>query len=173
MKKTLSFFIALLVLLTCTAFAEAALDYTAMTDEQLHQIIDEARNELTKREMVAAENLVLFEQDGVTVYLTGAYEPWGSDNVYLDLEAVVINDSDKTVSILIDACSINGWDVYSSGVSDTSAGKKQKGQLEFLLTDAGISTYEEIEEVEIDFTIYDSDNWETISTAEDIIVNFN
>ena len=173
MKKFITLMLICILLLGCTAIAESAVDFTAMTDDQLHQIIDGARNELTKRELNMSADLVLIEQDGVTVYLTGEYELWGSDNVYIDFEVVVVNDSDKTVSILVDAASINGWDVYGSGVSDTSAGKKQKGTLEFLLTDADISTYEEIEDIELTLTIYDSDEWETISDVEGISIQFN
>lgn len=173
MKRIISLILAMLMLIAGTAFAEATIDFTAMTDEQLHDLINGARNELAKRELAMSADLTLFEQDGVTVYLTGEYEIWGSDNIYIDFEAVVVNDSDKLVSILVDISSINGWDVYGSGISETSAGKKQKGNLEFLLTDADISTYEEIEEIELSLTIYDSENWETISTVEGIVIQFN
>ena len=173
MKRIFGIILTLALIFTCTASAETALDYAVLSDEQLHEIIDAARNELAKRELTMAEDTVLFEQDGVTVYLTGNYEVWGYDNSYLDIEAVVVNDSDKLVSILIDIASINGWDVYSSGIPETSAGKKQKGILEFLLTDAEISTYEEVEEIEVNFTLYDSENWEIISTIEGIVIHCN
>ena len=173
MKKIITLILAAILLISCTAMAETAIDFTTLTDEQLHELVDGARNELTKRELNMSADLVLIEQDGVTVYLTGEYELWGSDNVYIDFEVVVVNDSDKTVSILVDSASINGWDVYGSGVSDTSAGKKQKGTLEFLLTDADISTYEEIEDIELTLTIYDSDEWETINDVEGITIQFN
>lgn len=172
MKRIFALILMAAMLCSC-CLAESAIDFASMTDEQLHELINGARNELAKRELAMSADLTLFEQDGVTVYLTGEYEVWGSDNIYIDFEAVVVNDSDKLVSILVDISSINGWDVYGSGISETSPGKKQKGSLEFLLTDADISTYEEIEDIELALTIYDSENWETISTVENIVIQFN
>lgn len=93
--------IALLLLLSLalsTACAEG-LDFSSMDDAQLHTIIDSARNELAMRELVMSENVVLFEQDGVSVYLTGEYETmeYDSENLYMLLKAVIINDSNAAV----------------------------------------------------------------------------
>lgn len=173
MKRFFSLILVVVMLFTCSAVAESAVDFASMTDDQLHELINSARNELTKREMIMSEKTVLLEQDGVTVYFTGNHETWGYDSVYVDLEVVVVNDSDKSVSILIDSSSINGWEVFGTGVSDTGAGKKQKGVLSFEVTDAEISTYEEIEELELTITIYDGDAWETISVVEGIVVHCN
>ena len=58
MKKFLTVLLALLLL--CGSCLAEGLDYASMTDAQLHDIVDAARNELTKRELVAAEKTVLF-----------------------------------------------------------------------------------------------------------------
>ena len=107
------------------------------------------------------------------MYLTGNHEVWGyEDSWYLDLEVVVENNSDVTVSILTDGSSINGWNVASFGITDTQSGKKQKGSIELYLTDAEISTFEEVEEIEFHLLIYNSDDWETIATVEPITLHF-
>ena len=98
MKRLFSVLMALILVFSIAAVAEGT-DFASMDDAALHAMIDGARNELAKRELVAAENTVLFEQDGVTVYLTGDHEVWGSDSYYLDLGVVLVNDSDKTVAV--------------------------------------------------------------------------
>ena len=169
MKKLALILVMLLVF--ASACAEG-LDFASMDDATLHSIVDSARNELTKRELNAGENTVLFEQEGVTVYLTGEYETEEYDTVYLSLNAVIVNDSDKTVWISTDSLSVNGWDVYSYGLPDTTAGKKQKCELEFCISDAEISSYDELEEIEVVFSLVDSDTYETFSTTEPIVLRF-
>lgn len=171
MKKLPALFLVL-ILLFSTCFAEG-LDYSSMTDAQLHDIVDAARNELAKRELTTAGNTVLLDQDGVQVYLTGDYTITGSSK-YLVLDVVVINDSDKNISVSIDSdCSINGWAVSTMGCGETPAGKKKRAELSFKLSDAGISTYEEIEDIEMTLYLYDMDKWETVSRTETITLHPN
>ena len=173
MKKMFSLFLVLLLVCT-TAFSFAeGLDYSAMTSEELYEIISAARNELTKRELVASEKLVIFEAEGVQVYLTGEHRVYGTDSVFLDLEAVVINDSDVPVSLSTAACSVNGWDVWNMGISSTSAGKKQKSNFNINLTDAEISTYEEIEEIEFTLYLVNSETYKRVGENVSVIVHFN
>lgn len=170
--KKLALILAIVILVVfASAFAEG-MDFASMSDEQLQMIIDGAQTELANRKGDSVNDGILIDQDGVKVYLTGNHEIWGNESLYLDLEVVVENNSDKTISILIDSMSVNGWNVYGFGVSDTQPGKKQKGNLEFCLSEAGISTYEEVEEIEFIFTIYDSENWETIKTLDPVLLTF-
>jgi len=172
MKKILALMMVL-VCVFCWSFACAeGLDFASMSDEQLQAIIDGAKAELSSRNSSGGEKVVLIDQDSVKVYLTGKHEVWGYESYYLDLEVVVENNSDKTISIIVDTASVNGWNVYGSGISDTGAGKKQKGMMEVCLTDAEISTYEEVEEIEFNLMIYDSDNWETIAYIDPITLTF-
>lgn len=174
MKKAFVLLIAVIMLLAIPveAFAEAP-DFSAMTDEELHEYIGLARNELKKRELNAEGKTILFEQDNVTVYLTGDYRIYGSDNIYIAFETVVVNDSDVTASVVVDTLTLNGWDVYGSGISGVTAHHKKKDELSFNLTDAEISSFEEIEEVEWRFYLYDSDAWDVISYVDPIIIHFN
>ncbi len=171
MKKVLAFLMAVLFACSlCSAVAEG-MDFAAMSDDELHALVDGARNELAKRELVAAEDTVLLEQDGVTVYLTGEHEIDYGGN--LKLQVVVVNDSDKAVDVYMDSASVNGWDVFNIGVGDTSAGKKQKGTFTFGLEDADISTYEEVEEIEMELYLFDSDAFERIGETIPVVLHFN
>ncbi len=174
MKRFLSVLLLLIVVFS-TCHAEG-LDYSSLSTEELHQIINSARNELTVRELNAAENTVLLDQNDVKVYLTGKYEIWGDkadDYMYLDLEVVVVNDSDYLLSVIVDSACVNGWEVYTSGISDTSPGKKQRGSLEFKISDGEAYTYEEVEEIEMNILLYDSEEWETIAELDTITLHIN
>ena len=174
MKKAFVILLVAIMLLSIPVevFAEMP-DFAAMSEEEIHELIDLARNELKKRELNFEEKMILFEQDGVTVYLTGYYNCYGSDNVYLELYAVAINDSDHDISVSFDSATINGWDVYNSGIYEVTAHHKKKGDFEFCLTDADITSFEEVEEIIFNLYLYDSAEWERISTLDTIIVNFN
>ena len=68
---------------------------------------------------------------------------------------------------------MNGWDVFSTGITNTSPGKKQKGKLTIKIADAEISTYEELEEIEFVFKLSDGETYKAISLTDPITVHFN
>lgn len=171
MRRFMALLLAALFLVTAAAAAEN-MDFASMSDEELHSIIDGARSELTKRELVAAEDVVLFEQDGVTVYLTGNHDTYGDDSVYLELEVVVVNDADQSLGVGIDSASINGWNVFGGGIPGTDAGKKQKGSLLFCISDAEAYSFEEIEDIELDFYVYSEETYETVFSVDTVALHF-
>ncbi len=134
-----------------------------------------ARNELTSRKAVEDGNTFLVDKDDVQVYLTGKHtiESYESGNSYLYLEAVVINNTDKNIGIGSDTASVNGWNVDFLGTTDVSFGKKKKDNFELRISDADISSYEEVEELEISLVIYDCDSYDTMFTSDSVIVTFN
>lgn len=148
-------------------------DLSKFSDDDLRAALSAIRNELTRRSLVTDEKTVIFDQDGIQVYLTGEYEVWGSDTKYITFNAVVINDSESKIGVSLDDVSINGWNVYGSGIYDTAASKKQKSSIEFNLTDAEISSFEEIEDIEFVVSVYDSDSYDTIATSDVVTLNFN
>lgn len=173
MKKLFSVLMVLVLIFSTAALAEG-IDFASMNDAALHAMIDGARNELAKRELIATENTVLFEQDGVQVYLTGENEVWGSDGYYaLNLGVVLINESDSSVFVTANAAYVNGWEVYGGGITDTAAGKKQRAAIDFTISEAGISTIEEIEELEIEFWVCDSESYMAIAELEPVTIHFN
>lgn len=148
-------------------------DLSKFSDDDLRAALSAIRNELTRRSLVTDEKTVIFDQDGIQIYLTGEHEVWGSDTKYITFTAVVINDSESKIGVSLDDVSINGWNVYGSGIYDTDAGKKQKSNIEFNLTDAEISSFEEIEDIEFVVSVYDSDSYDTIATSDVVTLNFN
>lgn len=163
-----------LILALLLAFASACaegLDFASMEDETLQAVIEGAQAELKNRGAQSADDGVLVDQDGCKVYLTGNYEVYGSDSCYLELEAIVENDSDRNICFDVQSASINDWQVYGSGIYNTGAGKKQKGTLVFCISDANIVSYEEIEDMEVIFYIFDGESYETIKVLEPIQLN--
>ena len=174
MKKFLTVLLALLLL--CGSCLAEGLNYASMTDAQLHDIVDAARNELTKRELVAAEKTVLFAQDGVTVYMTGDYtirESSISDDIWLKINIVVVNDSGRDVGIDTVNPSVNGWDVSASILSTTTKGKKSKQELTLNVKDAEVKSLDEIEELEIAFRMFDGETYKTFAEMPAITLHFN
>ena len=91
MKKILVLFVALMMMVM-PAMADQP-DYVNMKDDELQTIVDSARNELVKRQLEEDGKILLFEQDGISVYLTGEYETdWMG---YILIKAIVINNTDK------------------------------------------------------------------------------
>ncbi|MBQ3476970.1 MAG: hypothetical protein IJH25_02220 [Clostridia bacterium] len=168
MKRFVSVILALMLLLTYVAFAEA--DYASMSDGELHALIDGARHELTKRELIAGEKLVLIDQDGVTLYLTGENRMSG-DFTYM--QAVLINDNDFPVLVTADQFAANGWDVWCGGFDKTEANKKKKSEITFKSVDAEISDLSELEDIEVTFTIKNGDDYKAISSTEHLTIHFN
>ncbi len=175
MKKIFALALALLLFIAipCEAFAEMP-DFSAMTEDELLELINHARNELTARSLKAEENTVLYDQDGIQIYLTGkksfnAYE----DTSYLYLEAVIINDSERNIGVSVDSASINGWEVTGWGISDVSASKKKRDNFEFYTSDADVFDIGEIEELEVTLHIYDCDSYETFKKIDPIIITLD
>ena len=166
MKRLISLVLVLLLMIPVIAYAE---DYSAWETEQLRETQNAIRNELLSRELIAAKDTILIDQDGVKLYLTGDYEFSGD---YLRLNCVLINNTDKEISIDFEAVSINGWEVYGSGTGSVSAGKKKKDTLTFNAADAEVTEYEQIEEIEIKMYIYDSGSWERIATLNTVTLAF-
>lgn len=171
MKKLISALLVALMLLSVTLAVAEGIDFASMTDDELLAVIDGARNEQAKRILTAAADTVIVDQDGVTIYLTGnnRIDEYGPE---LFIEAVVVNDTDKNIDVYVDSASVNGWNVEAYGITETSAGKKQKGEFSAYLDDAEVSTIEEIEEIELELYIADADEIERISENIPVTLNF-
>lgn len=119
-------------------------DYSELSTEELHDRICQIRNELEKRELLDGNNDIIFDNNGVKIYLTGKYEKKGTK---IRIEIIIINESEYEIAINPEL-SVNGWDVgFMSWKTDAKPGMKAKGYFEFEASAAEITTYEEIEEI--------------------------
>lgn len=174
MKRLFALLLSLLML--CGTCLAEGMDYASMTDEQLHAVIDAARNELVKRELVADGKTLLFEKEGVSVYLTSDFkaDTLATDSMhFMRASVIVVNDSEKKVHVAIDSMSVNGWEVTCSGFSAVSPGKKSKDEIYFNAVDTDVTTVEEIETVSITFRLSDADTYRFFADVDPITLHFN
>lgn len=172
MKRLLAISITL-ILFAYGAFAES-IDYSNMSDEDLHSMIDTARNELTKRELVAGEKTVLVDQDGVQLYLTGDIDfRESSDSKYTEIGVVLINDSDRKISISIEDLYVNGWSIFAMCGASAESGKKDKATIDMSLDEAEINNFQDIEEMEFTVRVYDGESYDDLFTVGPMTVHFN
>lgn len=183
MKRFISVLLVALLLICAVATAEAP-DYASMTDEELNTILEAVQVELDSRAsadaetggmvpaegtIVADEGAVLIDQDGVQLTLTGDNAVHG---VGLWMGAIVTNNSDVDVSVIIDNASINGWEVSGLATFNTSSGNKQKDNIVFELNDSGVTSLEDIEELYIEFYLVDADEYVKISDNIPVTIVF-
>lgn len=168
MKRLVSMLLCLVMLISSTALAE--IDYASMTSEELEQLIADAQAELDRRGGNEQDpdgfyaDRVLFDIEGVRMYLTGEYtvkESFGNMRFYV--EVVVENNSTQELGCMPSGSfSVNGWTGKWDAPSIPPAGNKTKGKLTFDMEAASISTFEEIKEVEFGLRVYETKNYRDI-----------
>lgn len=169
MKKLFSILIAL-ILIGGVAMAEST-DYASMTDEELHTIIDRARNELTRRELTITGETLVLDAEGVQVYVTGNMT---YDGYRLKVEAIIINDTAVNLAIDTEQASVNGWTISNApGMHGTAPRKKQKGYFDFYITPDLLPDVESVTDVEFVLKLKDqNDGYKTFYTSDPIALHF-
>lgn len=113
---------------------------------------------------------VAVDQDGYRVIvkkLESEDSFWGAD-IYVYVE----NNSDRDVTIQARDVSINGYMVDPMFSSDVMAGKKAFDSISFLESDLETNGIEDITEMELYFTIFDKNSWDTVLDTDIIKVSF-
>lgn len=155
MKKVLSMILTI-ILLAPLSLSHAEVDFSSFSDSELWKIIEEARNELIIRNEKSNN---IFEQDGVVLSFASSISEidWLGT---VQIECVVINNSNSDISLSIKELYVNGWSlVPKSRICDTLApGRKAKGSIEFDARKADIKSKEDVNDVELSIVIYDSSN---------------
>ena len=160
MKKLVAIILLLTLIVPSTAASAANIDWNSMSDQEITDAINQGRIVLASRIPDGTDHLTIVNQDGIEIYLTGnyKYDTYG-DYIDLKLEAVVVNGTNYNINISDNGSCINGWTVETSGIYDTPAGRKQKGNITMSLVDADITTYEEITDIDFVLRAYEPDNY--------------
>ncbi len=170
-------FLALMLAATllCGAGVAEGASYADMSDEELHGIIDAARNELARRERALTKDMALFEAEGFTLYLTGknALDDQVLDSQYLHIGALAVNDGEKDIGVAVNSAVVNGWEVYCSGLSVTSEGKKREEDLLFDVASTGIQSLDEVEDIQLSLSLYDAESYMLICDLEPLSLQVN
>lgn len=170
MKRLLACIIAILFTAMSIPALADGIDFSSMTDEEIQSLIDAGRNVLLERSLVADGKTLVFEQEGVSLYLTGDMRL--TDSGFLYVGAILVNDSGTTISLINNACSVNGWMAFMNGIDSVAPSKKASGELQFNVKDTGIAAIEDVEEIEICIDVFDKDTPKTWFTIEPVVVNF-
>lgn len=179
MKKIVAILLTCLFVFSITSVY--ATDYSSLSDDELRQVINNARNELVKRGFVVEKKVVFFDQNNIQIYINGDMKidklyAW-DDEYCLYLPIVIINDSDKNINVVFDDSSLNGWMTnVSNSIGSIPVGKKAKGDLIFELGNTDIEKLLDFEEAEFTIVIYDQDNWfgdKVVNKTEPITIYAN
>ena len=135
---------------------------SSLSDEQLKEQFKAIRNELASRGLTTEKSTVILEQNGVRLYISDAptiTKSWDNKH-YLNIPLVIINDSGKSIAVVPEEGSVNGWKAECD-LSDRNVpiGKKSKVNLQFLLDDTDVEKIEDFEDFELWFKVYDNDDW--------------
>lgn len=157
------------------AVAYGEIDWASMDDATIQAEIKNAQDELTKRNggntAGGVEGAVIFSAEGVTatVQSYGAGDYMGTADS-LQIDFLVENSSNKNMEFSPSMVSINGWQVDYVCYVEIGAGKKSKQNIKLLLSDANISTVDEVETVELSF-VYPDENYDYHQT-DTVVLNF-
>ena len=162
MKKILSLILTLFLLMP--VFANADLDVSAMSDQELKDTIAACSAELRARATVSPDWVLLFEYRSVKVYQTGDAEidRFGR----LIIPVAIINDMDYPVLISIQDAKCNGWEIFSDGCSTKTGNSKVKDILTFDIRDANIESIDQIDSLTFSWWFINRDNTKDSFTDE-------
>lgn len=169
LRKTLSLIVAIALCFPIYAFAE---DYSSMSTEDLYIMIDQAKTELLKRELIEAEKAVIVDADGISLILTGdvSIQQSYDGSMTLILGILVANSSDKDVGVSVEEIYVNGWEESTLTTFSLAPGKKSKGEIEMYHVDedANLKAIEELETIEFHCDTFDPNTYQTIT--DDIVI---
>ena len=178
MKKLLVI-ISILLALSVSTFAYAETDLTTMTDEEIYQLIKDARKELKNRN--SDSKLVICDENGIVIYLTGKNDDGSMIclNEWKDatlIGCVIENNTDRAIEFgRIDHLTVNGFVIpalATFGMFDGTLNPNNKamGGIAVIHEYTDISCFEDITSIQFNF-IGQSNN-ENIIEISNISIDF-
>ena len=128
----------------------------------------DAQNKQTNEEIHLVD-----DPQSISLYLTGKTEMFGSNTV--NIEYVIVNNTNTTLDLTFDSIVINGWEVNEtlSGLYNLRSKNKKKGNLTIFLSDADLTSMSEIKEMVLNFHIADSDKYKILNRFGPITLRFD
>ena len=151
------FCLLVMVMICCISFAYAAdIDLSQMSDAELKELITHAQEELNSRTQGKDATPVLYDDNGIKLYLTGKHDiQHRTDAELVYFEYIVENNTSSDLEISGRDGYVNGWDIgYVSFYGEPNAGKKAKDVFCVDIKPASISEYKAIEEIEFTIELY-------------------
>ena len=168
MKKMLIALLIVVIFLPYPMSFASNIDWSSMSDQEIATAINEGRAVIASRIPDSKDHLTVVNQNGVEIYLTRKYAIQDEYNgkKYIKMQAVVVNSLDEPISIGDAGCCINGWAVETAGILDIPANRMKQADIKMCLSDANISTLEEIKDVDYHLYAYSSSTFSTLFTFD-------
>lgn len=164
MRKVFS--VILVLIISLVPVLSIAADYTALSDEELLNELNQIRAEITKRTLNSDK--VVIDSDGVIVSLreNGIELIEEFDKTFsLVFNGVSVNNSDVAIAVSVDKIAINGWECNVMSSFSLDPGKKamKKFGVKDIFSKVDFSSIEEIEDIEFYYHTYDPETYKTIT----------
>lgn len=112
---------------------------------------------------------VVFANDGIKIVVKGLSEDgWLGPGIVVYIQ----NESDKQITVQTRDVSVNGFMAQTVFSADVSSGKHCVDTITFLGSDLEDNDISSIENVELSFHIFDSNNWGTAVDTDMITIDF-
>lgn len=133
--------------------------------------VNETQSEETEMEesnssaaTISFEEITVVDNEYCTIKVTGidADNMWGyTIKVFLENKS-----SDKTFMYAVMSAAVNGVDVDPMFASEVAAGKKSNEEIVFMSDDLNTAGIEDYTDIELNFRVYDTNNWEADDVAQ-------
>ena len=167
MKKLITLLLVLLLAAT-GATADVLCDGWKDADNaEIQAAIEELKAELEGRMATQGDgdSMVLFQQDGITVTLSGENHAFAN---LFNIGVIIENNSDKEIRVTLQEASINGWEVSTIAPGKVQAGNKKKAELTFNFEKAGLASETEIQEIKFILAVIDTGSFSKIGATQEI-----
>lgn len=157
MKRLIATILFLVTVVCCASNALAGeIDLSKMSREELQNLINRAQTELNIRYQTENVLPVLYEENGIKLYLTGEnFVQHRADADLAYIGYIVENNTSYDLEISGKDGYVNDWDINTVPFyGEPKAGKKARDVFCLKLTPAGISELEDIETVEFTIEFY-------------------
>lgn len=162
MKKLLTLFVALVMVLSLVACGEKTITPDTNNETKPSQVAGDTNDVNTENNEISFAEVVAVDNAECSIKITGI-DPddlWG-----YTLNAQLENKSaDKTYMFSVDSAAINGVQSDPFFASEVAAGKKSNEEITFSTDELEKNGVGEITDIELTFRVYDSDDW----TADDV-----
>lgn len=168
MKKILVILLAVLIL---TAALAEEIEWSSLTDDEITAIIQAGQQELKARQTDNADEIIAFNDDDRELILSNPHAGnyFNIENSVV-FDALYTNNSDNNDQLVINGVYVNNWDTETVQYYDAPSGKKVKSDLVISLDNTDITSFDEIEIIQIEFGYltedYDYTSLETVTVYE-------
>ena len=166
MKKAVSFFLALLLVLGCAGCSGAQTSEPGRTPSGPASLPQSEAQPAPQA--VTLPQTVLYDEAGIKITATGLSE---GSLFGPQIDLVVENNSDAGVAVQSGVCTVNGWVIESTLSQEVLPGKKAETGLTLLQTDLDNARVETIAQIECELRLIDPDNFQTLAQSGPIVLS--